>query len=494
MQVLHHPESGLVPPSGTAVTIGAYDGVHRGHRAVIARVRELAAARGLQSALVTFDRHPARVVRPESAPKLLCDLPQRLELLADTGLDYTLVVHFDEVRAKEAPDDFVREVLVGALGPRAVVVGADFHFGHRRLGNVALLERMGAAHDFEVVGPGPGRGGRPAGHPPTAGRRRATQVSSTAIRLALAAGDLPAATEMLGRAHEVRGPVVRGDGRARELGFRDRQRGRARRRSACRPTGSTPGWYLRPDGVARPAAPVARPATHLLRARRHLAARGPPAGLRRRPLRRAARVRFVARLRAEEKFDSVDALVAQMGRDCDGARAVAGARLEPGDGLTRVIPVPGSVRGGGAPSTTESADETTMSAVTDTVRGLSRPGCRPCSRPGPSLLRVGQRTPGGAGASAVGACPWWWSTASPPRASSTSTPWPDWWPPASRWWPSTWPATAAPRACRCRVATWVTTPPSWAPSSKSWGSAGLWSPATPWAVGSRLSWPPSVRK
>ncbi len=326
MQVLHHPESGLVPPSGTAVTIGAYDGVHRGHRAVIARVRELAAARGVGSALVTFDRHPASVVRPESAPKLLCDLPQRLELLAGTGLDYTLVVHFDEVRAKESPDDFVREVLVGALGARAVVVGADFHFGHRRLGNVALLERMGAEHDFEVV---PlelvGVDGRPADG--------SAEVSSTAIRAALVAGDLAAATEMLGRAHEVRGPVVRGDGRARELGFRTANIDVPT--EICLPAdGIYAGWYLRPDGVPRPAAlSLGRRPTFYERAETSLLEAhlldfdgdlyGEP-----------ARVRFVARLRVEEKFDSVDDLVAQMARDCDQARQLL-AGLEPGDGLSR---------------------------------------------------------------------------------------------------------------------------------------------------------------
>ncbi len=92
------------------------------------------------------------MVRPESAPKLLCDLDQRLELLAETGIDYTLVVAFDEARSKEPADDFVREVLVAALAARVVVVGDDFHFGHQRQGNVALLERMGAELGFEVVG------------------------------------------------------------------------------------------------------------------------------------------------------------------------------------------------------------------------------------------------------------------------------------------------------------------------------------------------------
>src|SRR3954449_5856858 len=93
------------PPQGSAVTIGAYDGVHRGHRAVIATVRQLAAERGLSTAVVTFDRHPASVVRPESAPHLLTDLDQKLTLLEETGVDYTLVVRFDETRSQESAED-----------------------------------------------------------------------------------------------------------------------------------------------------------------------------------------------------------------------------------------------------------------------------------------------------------------------------------------------------------------------------------------------------
>src|SRR6476469_2913591 len=139
------------PEPGTAVTIGAYDGVHLGHRAVIATVRGLAAERGLASAVVTFDRHPASVVRPESAPKLLTDLDQKLELLEETGVDYTVVLHFDEERSKESAEDFVNEVLVGCLNTKLIVVGEDFHFGHRRRGNVELLRAVGADLGFEVL-------------------------------------------------------------------------------------------------------------------------------------------------------------------------------------------------------------------------------------------------------------------------------------------------------------------------------------------------------
>jgi riboflavin kinase/FMN adenylyltransferase len=111
--VVRHPGDDCPRPAqGTAVTIGAYDGVHRGHQALIAELRQRAAAQGLASAVVTFDRHPAQVVRPESAPLQLTDLDQEVELLAATGVDQVVVLTFDEARSKEPPEDFVREVLV----------------------------------------------------------------------------------------------------------------------------------------------------------------------------------------------------------------------------------------------------------------------------------------------------------------------------------------------------------------------------------------------
>lgn len=212
MEILRDVEACPVPPEGTVVTIGAYDGVHLGHRAVIGEVMARAAARGSRSAVVTFDRHPAQVIRPDSAPLLLTDLDQKLELLESTGVDYTLVIHFDEERSRETAEHFVESVLVGCLAACEVVVGEDFHFGHRRAGNVALLEEMGRRLGFEVCGHKlVGPDGRAA--------RDDAQVSSTAIRRALHEGRLADATLMLGRHHEMRGPVVPGDRRGRELGF-----------------------------------------------------------------------------------------------------------------------------------------------------------------------------------------------------------------------------------------------------------------------------------
>ena len=188
----------------TAVTIGAYDGVHTGHRKVIAEVCRLAVERGLTSAVLTFDRHPASVVRPGSAPLLLADIDQKLEQLATTGVDLTVVLPFDEERAAESADSFIRDVLVDGMGIGLVVVGEDFHFGHQRLGNVAMLREAGAALGFEVIGLDlVGPDGMPA--------RDHEQVSSTFIRRALARGDMERANSMLGRPYEVRGVVHSGD-------------------------------------------------------------------------------------------------------------------------------------------------------------------------------------------------------------------------------------------------------------------------------------------
>ena len=306
---------GLAPLSdGSVVTIGAYDGVHEGHKKVLRLVRDLADARHLDAALVTFDRHPAQVVRPDSAPKLLSSLDQKLELLTALELlDVVCVLHFDEERSHETAEEFVREVLVGLLRARVVVVGADFHFGHRRGGNVALLEQMGTDLGFEVVGLGLVA---PQGdHEP---------FSSTRVRGALANGDVAIAARLLGHPHEVRGTVVQGDQRGRELGFPTANV--AVPEEICLPAdGIYAGEYCGPDGVRRPPAISLgrRPtfyedAEHSLLEAHLLDFDGDLYG-------QPAAVRFVERLRGEQRFDSVDALVEQMGKDVEATRRLIGA-------------------------------------------------------------------------------------------------------------------------------------------------------------------------
>lgn len=193
----------------SVITIGAYDGVHRGHQAVIAQVRELADQMGCQSVVVTFDRHPASVVRPESAPRLLTDMEQKLELLEATGVDATCVVSFDEQKARMTADDFAREVLIDGLDTKMIVVGEDFHFGYRRQGNVSTLREMGKHLGFGV---------EPVKLIPRADGV-VEPISSTAIRRALAGGQVETAARLLGRPFEIRGEVVHGDQRGRTIGF-----------------------------------------------------------------------------------------------------------------------------------------------------------------------------------------------------------------------------------------------------------------------------------
>jgi riboflavin kinase/FMN adenylyltransferase len=308
MEVITDLSACPVAGKGTVVTIGFYDGVHRGHQALIGRVRELAGGRDCATAVVTFDRHPAMVVRPESAPRLLTDLDQRLELLSATGIDYCVVIHFDEERASESAEDFVVEVLVKCLAARAVAVGEDFHFGRDRGGNVALLARMGPDYGFDVV---------PFGLVEVEGLDE--PVSSTAIRRLLGAGEVAAAAHLLGRPHEVRGTVTRGDGRGRELGFPTANV--AVPADIVLPAdGIYAGWYERPSGAVH--------ATAISLGRRPTFYAEADASLLEAHLidfdddlyDEGAKVRFVRRLRGEERFESVDALVEQMGRDIVATR------------------------------------------------------------------------------------------------------------------------------------------------------------------------------
>jgi len=297
------------PGERAVVTIGAYDGVHLGHQAVIADVRQLAVGAKARSVVLTFDRHPATVVRPESAPQLLTDSEQKLELLAATGVDATVVLTFDEALAKEAPEEFIERVLVGALAVKIVVIGEDFHFGSHRDGNVRMLEDYGKDNDF-VVDPV-----RLIGR----GDNIEEPISSTAIRRALAGGEVELAARMLGREHEVRGIVVVGDKRGRLLGFPTANVEVPN--TMCMPAdGVYAGWYDRPDGSAHPCAINLgrRPtfyehADHSLLESHLLDFDGDLYG-------EQARVRFTHFLRSERKFDGVEALIAQLKHDVDHAR------------------------------------------------------------------------------------------------------------------------------------------------------------------------------
>ncbi|NNE72185.1 MAG: riboflavin biosynthesis protein RibF, partial [Acidimicrobiales bacterium] len=279
-------------------------------------VCDIAESEGLASVVVTFDRHPASVVRPESAPALLTDLEQKLELLTDTGVDACLVITFDHERSTEPAAEFVYEVLVDGLQCKTVIVGEDFHFGHQRQGNVILLEEIGAEAGFEVRGLSlVGVDGQPAGD--------RDQVSSTAIRAALASGSVAEANRLLTRPYEVRGFVRGGDQRARGLGFRTANV--AVPEEILLPAdGVYAGWYERPNGDVHMAAISlgTRPTFYaedgkLLLEAHLLDFDGDLYGER-------AHVKFVEVLRGQVKFDGIEALKDQLHLDIAATRRSLG--------------------------------------------------------------------------------------------------------------------------------------------------------------------------
>lgn len=222
------------PTGPTVVTVGVFDGVHIGHLDVLQNVRRIASKRGAASCVVTFDVHPAEILRPGNAPKLLTTLEQKLELIEKQGIDYTYVLRFDELCAEMLPEDFIKQLLVDALHAEAVVVGEDFRFGKGRAGNVADLQRLGLMHGFDVtplklvshassgvVGGVVRELASGVGVPASDARELVSlPVSSTSIRRFLANGDVAKAAAMLGRLYEVRGTVVEGDKRGALTGFR----------------------------------------------------------------------------------------------------------------------------------------------------------------------------------------------------------------------------------------------------------------------------------
>lgn len=208
MIVFRSPEEVPDDFGPSAVAIGKFDGVHAGHRAVIERLEEAAAATGSRSVAVTFDRNPLAVIRPDRCPENVVTVERKLDLLGELGLDATLVLTFDEELAARSAEDFVVDILVGALRVSTVLVGQDFRFGARGAGTPELLRELGPRHGFsvevidDVYLPGSTR-----------------RVSSSWIRELLMEGDVAAATTVLGRHPDVRGVVVHGLKRGRELGF-----------------------------------------------------------------------------------------------------------------------------------------------------------------------------------------------------------------------------------------------------------------------------------
>jgi len=283
--------------SGTIVTPGNHDGVHLGHRALLAAAREL----GSHVTALTFDPHPAVVLAPSKAPPLLTTPTRRAQLLRELGADAVEVLAFDEALAAMSPEAFVREVLVDRLGAAGVVLGPDFRFGKGRSGDVDTLRALGATHGFEV-----------RTVPPV--QREGGVVSSTRIRRLVQAGEVDAARRLLGRVHDAGGRVVRGDQRGRTIGF---PTANLDCESVLLPADGVYAVVMRVDGdlhrgVAnlgvRPTFAAGRSVeAHLFDFDGDLYDRD-------------ARVGFVKRIRGERKFDGIEALKAQIATDAAAAR------------------------------------------------------------------------------------------------------------------------------------------------------------------------------
>ena len=297
----------------SVVTIGSFDGVHRGHQLIIGRAVERARELGVSSCVVTFDPHPSEVVRPGSHPPLLAPHHRRAELMGELGVDAVLVLPFTLAFSQLSPQDFVRQVLVRALHAAVVVEGPNFRFGHRASGNVELLAEMGAEHGFEVdlldltvtgsIGDG-------------------APFSSTLTRRLVAEGDVAGAAEVLGRPHRVEGTVVRGAQRGRELGY-PTANVETLPHTAIPADGVYAGWLTAADERMPAAISVGTNPTFDGTSRTVEAYAIDRVGLDLYGLH--VSVDFLAYLRGMEKFDTIDALLDRMATDVKQARELTGA-------------------------------------------------------------------------------------------------------------------------------------------------------------------------
>jgi len=303
---------GDVPPQfgPSAITIGKFDGVHAGHREVIARLRLAAAQRGLMSTIVTFDRNPLSLLDPERCPVPLVSVTQKLDLIERAGIDATLVLPFDRRLSELTAQQFVQIILVSGLHAALVLVGADFRFGAHGVGDIQLLRELGLTHGFEVeviddIADGDG-----------------ARVSSTRIRALLVEGRVRDAASLLGALPTIRGTVVHGEQRGRTLGYPTANL--SRDAEGFLPTDGVYAAWLTAEGVRYPAAvsignnptfegiPDHQVEAHAIDVSLDLYGK-------------VIEIGFVEHIRGMRKFSSTDALTEQMGADEQRIRSVLGA-------------------------------------------------------------------------------------------------------------------------------------------------------------------------
>ena len=304
MNVIHHADELPGAPRRASIAIGVFDGIHLGHQQVIRQTVADASHFEAASVAVTFDRHPNSIVAPSAVPAAICSLDQKIEVIASLGVETALVIHFDEAFSRMPAEDFIRGLMRGFGVLSSVCVGREFAFGYRRQGNVALLQRLAGEHGFQL-------------HALAAVSLDGEVVSSTRIRSCIQSGDLDAAGQMLGRDYRLSGSIVAGDRLGRKLGI--------------------PTANLEVSGLATP--PLGVYAVHVVhQGQTH---RG-VANIGTRPTvtgtsgettvevhlldfdgdlyGSTVTVEFVRRLREEKRFDSMDALRSQIGKDIEQAR------------------------------------------------------------------------------------------------------------------------------------------------------------------------------
>ncbi len=303
MLLTHGAASAALPP--VALTIGNFDGIHRGHQAMIERLGSEARKRALMSCVLTFEPHPREFFSPQAAPTRLVSLREKYELLAARGVERLHVLRFDKAFAALPPEVFIEQVLVGRLKARWLLIGEDFRFGARRSGDIGLLKNLAGRFGYELQAM------------PTV-MHAGARVSSSTVRAALAAGNLAAAEELLGRPYSISGRVVHGDKLGQKLGFA---------------TANVQMKHNRP------------PLTGIYAARVHGVGAAPRAGVASlgvRPTVTASgravlevhlldfsgdlydehvRVEFLHKIRDEEKYPDLETLKAQIARDCEAAKS-----------------------------------------------------------------------------------------------------------------------------------------------------------------------------
>jgi riboflavin kinase/FMN adenylyltransferase len=305
MKLFRGLEARAIAPGGSVATIGNFDGVHRGHQALVSSLAERGREMNLPVVVVTFEPLPEEYFAPETAPARLTSLAEKLEALASAGAERVWVLRFNERLARLEPTEFVQRVLAEGAGARHVLVGDDFRFGHRRAGDLALLQEIGPEHGFEAAGM---ESFRLDGH----------RISSTAVREAIAAGDLARAETLLGRPYAICGRVVRGEQLGRRLGYPTANI-RVERRPALEGVFAVEvddGASLnRLPGVASLGTRPTVDGTRRLLEVHLFDFQGELYG-------RRLRVIFRQRLREERRFDSLEALTGQMRHDEQAAREI----------------------------------------------------------------------------------------------------------------------------------------------------------------------------